>query len=119
MTEGNKRAWFDNLIYIAAGLAAVAALSVLVVLKIAFPRQTILVAITTLVLGGNLLSYFRRKWRSVWFWCFFMVLMALHGALMMFVLGHGVPILFACLIMGPEFLAIGAMIHWLTAASSN
>jgi hypothetical protein len=118
MTKGNKRAWVDNLIYLAAGVVAVAALSVLVVLKIPFPLRGIMVALTTLVLGVNLVSYFRMKWRSLWFWSFFVVLMLLHGALIMVVLGHGVPIVFACLMMGPEFLAIGAILHWTTASAS-
>jgi hypothetical protein len=119
MTKRKQRVWFDNLIYLVAGFAAVAGVVAMINLKIEFPRRTILATLTTLFLAYNLLIFFRTKWKSIGFWTSFVPLMAIHAALTVFLLGPGIPILFACLMMGPEFFAIGSIIHWTTASGSK
>ena len=108
--------WLDNLTYLCAGFVAVALVSILVILHLPFPRRGILVTLTTLVLGGNLLSFYRKKWRSARFLTSLTALMALHVALMLFVLDRGLPVVFACFLMAAEFVAIGAIIRWTTAS---
>jgi len=66
MTKRKQRVWFDNLIYLVAGFAAVAGVVAMINLKIEFPRRTILATLTTLFLAYNLLIFFRTKVEIDW-----------------------------------------------------
>ena len=119
MSQRNRRVWLDNLIYLSAGFAAVAIVVILAFLKVPFPRRGILVTITMLLLGGNLLSSSRKKWRSARFWTSLFALMALHVAFLLFVLDRGLPVVLAFFLMAPEFVAMSAIIRWTTASTAG
>ena len=119
MPENKRRVWLDNAIYLSAGLAAVALVVILAILRVPFPRVELSIAITTLILGGNIVSFYRKKLRTARVWACLIALMALHVVLTAFLLERGLPVVIAFFLMVPEFFVISWMIRWATASESG